>query len=102
MVNNTRGYFFIALGRYYIDECVLLSETIRQQWDELPISLLINIEDKEYAQNKNVFDQLIVFNPSGDEWHSRFFTNKSDIVERESKIIRAMQNVNGLKFEGWA
>lgn len=36
------------------------------------------------------------------EWHSRFFTNKSDIVERESKIIRAMQNVNGLKFEGWA
>lgn len=68
MVNNTRGYFFIALGRYYIDECVLLSETIRQQGDELPISLLINIEDKEYAQNKNVFDQLIVFNPSGDIW----------------------------------
>jgi lipopolysaccharide biosynthesis glycosyltransferase len=63
-----KGYFFIALGRYYIDECFLLSETIRKQGDELPISLLIKKEDEEYARRKNFFDKLIFFDPKDEIW----------------------------------
>lgn len=66
--NNKRGYFFIALGQYYIDECYRLSETIRKQGDELPISLLINPEDTDYAKNKNIFDKLVIFNPNDNIW----------------------------------
>lgn len=58
-----RGYFFVAVGKKYIDECFLLSQTIRKQNDNLPISLLINPEDEEYARSLEMFDQLIHFIP---------------------------------------
>lgn len=63
-----KGYFFIALGKYYIDECLLLHNTIRKQGDLKPISLLIKKEDEYYASEKNCFDKLIFFNPSGEIW----------------------------------
>lgn len=58
------GYFFIALGRKYIDECYNLSLTIRKHNDNRPISLLIHEEDQEYAKSKVLFDKLIFFEPN--------------------------------------
>jgi len=58
------GYFFIAIGKKYIDECYNLSLTIRKYGDTRPISLLINKEDQEYALSKNLFDKLIHFEPN--------------------------------------
>ena len=52
------GYFFIAIGKKYIDECYNLSLTIRKYGDTRPISLLINKEDQEYALSKNLFDKF--------------------------------------------
>ena len=63
-----KGYFLIALGNYYIDECFLLSETIRKQGDERPISLLVKKEDYSYARSKNLFDKLVIFDPCDEIW----------------------------------
>ena len=57
----SQGYFLIALGQRYIDECCLLANTIRKSGDQRPISLLIHGEDKVYAREKGIFDQLIEF-----------------------------------------
>lgn len=64
----SQGYFYIALGKQYIDECVLLVNTIRKQNDNRPVSLLIHKEDEEYAISKNTFDQYVYFNPQGALW----------------------------------
>lgn len=64
----TQGYFLIALGKYYIDECLLLVNTIRKNGDDRPVSLLIHREDEEYARSKNVFDQMVYFEPDDDLW----------------------------------
>jgi hypothetical protein len=64
----SQGYFFIALGKRYIDECWILSNTIRKQGDTRPISLLVYEEDIEYAKSHNMFDQYIIFNPSDNLW----------------------------------
>lgn len=63
-----QGYFLIALGKQYIDECLLLSQTIRKQGDERPISLLIHPEDEGYAKSLNMFDQLVHFTPTDQLW----------------------------------
>lgn len=63
-----KGYFFIALGKYYIDECVLLVNTIRKQHDLLPVSLLIHKEDEEYARERGLFDKFVYFEPNDDLW----------------------------------
>jgi len=65
-----QGYFFIALGEQYIDECVILTQTIRKQNDERPVSLLIHQRDIEYAQQYNMFDKLVVFNPKDKLWEN--------------------------------
>jgi len=65
----SKGYFFIALGEYYIDECVLLANTIRKQKDYKPISLLIHPKNESYARSKNIFDQLINFIPNDLLWN---------------------------------
>lgn len=64
----TQGYLFIALGKRYIDECYLLSETIGKNGDKRPISLLIHPEDEEYAKSKFMFDKFIFFNPNDSLW----------------------------------
>lgn len=64
----SQGYFLIAIGKQYIDECVFLANTIRKQGDNRPISLLINSEDEEYARALNLFDKYVYFNPSGAIW----------------------------------
>jgi len=64
----TQGYFLIALGKRYIDECYMLAETIGKQEDKRPISLLIHPEDEEYAKSKFMFDQLIHFTPKDVLW----------------------------------
>lgn len=66
---SDEGYFLIALGKRYIDECFLLSNTIRRQNDDRPISLLIHKEDEQYAKDKLIFDQLIIFEPNDQLWH---------------------------------
>jgi len=63
-----QGYFFIALGKYYIDECVLLVNTIRKNGDIRPVSLLIHAEDEQYAWSKNIFDQMVYFEPNDELW----------------------------------
>ena len=65
------GYFLIALGKYYIDECTLLARTIRKTGDQRPIGLLINPEDREYAWNKNIFSwpEIVDFEPHGEIWN---------------------------------
>jgi hypothetical protein len=64
----TQGYFYIALGKQYIDECVLLVNTIRKQGDNRPVSLLIWADDQKYAEEKNLFDKFVHFEPSGALW----------------------------------
>lgn len=64
----TKGYFFIALGEYYINECELLLNTIRKQNDNRPVSLLIHPKDKEYAKSKNKFDKFVHFTPDDSLW----------------------------------
>jgi hypothetical protein len=65
----TQGYFFIALGKRYIQECLILSETIRKNGDDRPISLLIHPEDEEYSKSFNFFDKLIHFKPNDQLWN---------------------------------
>lgn len=65
----TQGYFLIALGKRYIDECYMLAETIGKQGDKRPISLLIHPEDEEYARSSYMFDQLIHFTPKDGLWN---------------------------------
>lgn len=55
-----QGYFFIALGQQYIQECYNLTQTIRKQGDNRPVSLLIHEKDKNIIPN-NVFDKLVYF-----------------------------------------
>lgn len=64
----TQGYFLIALGEYYIQECAILTQTIRKQGDTRPVSLLVHPQDVEYAKNLNMFDQFVLFQPSDDLW----------------------------------
>lgn len=64
-----QGYFLIALGQYYIDECELLLNTIRKQKDERPVSLLIHPQDEEYAKTKNKFDKFVHFTPNDSLWN---------------------------------
>ncbi|CAB5221574.1 hypothetical protein UFOVP245_192 [uncultured Caudovirales phage] len=64
----SQGYFLIALGENYIDECDFLVDTIRKQGDMRPISLLIHPQDESYARDKGVYDQLIHFTPCDKLW----------------------------------
>lgn len=64
----TQGYFFIALGPRYIEECAILSRTIRKHGDTRPISLLIHQHDEAYARSFNLFDHCVYFEPSGPMW----------------------------------
>lgn len=66
----TQGYLLVALGKRYIDECVLLVNTIRKQGDNRPVSLLIHADDTEYASSKGLFDFLPHFDPQGDIWEN--------------------------------
>ena len=66
----TQGYFLIAIGKYYIDECYQLAQTIRKQGDTRPISLLVNPDDIEYARSKDMFDQFVEFAPNDTLWNS--------------------------------
>jgi hypothetical protein len=65
-----QGYFLIALGKRYIDECLLLAKTIRKVGDNRPISLLVHSEDVEYASTLGMFDKFVEFKPEGDIWSS--------------------------------
>ena len=68
MSGINQGYFFVALGNNYIDECYLLTETIRKQNDDRPISLLVHLEDVYHAKHYDVFDKLVIFNPKDQLW----------------------------------
>lgn len=63
-----QGYFLIALGKRYIDECYMLAETIGKHGDKRPVSLLIHPEDEEYARSRYMFDKLVHFKPDDDLW----------------------------------
>jgi hypothetical protein len=65
----SQGYLLVALGKQYIDECVLLVNTIRKQGDTRPVSLLIHSDDTIYASKTEMFDQLVHFSPQGDIWN---------------------------------
>jgi hypothetical protein len=64
----SQGYLFIALGKRYIEECFLLSNTIRKTGDNRPISLLVYEEDIDFANKFNTFDQYVKFNPQDNLW----------------------------------
>lgn len=61
---SEEGYFLIALGERYIDECCNLAITLKKQKDERPIALLIHKKDLNYAQEKKIFDEFIFFEPN--------------------------------------
>lgn len=67
--DNKQGYFFIAIGKQYIDECVALAKTIRKCGDNRPISLLIDPKDEYYAKSKEIFHKYVYFQPSGEIWN---------------------------------
>lgn len=56
-----QGYLLLAIGKKYIDECILLVETIRKQKDNRPVSIVINDNDREYAEKCGIFDKIINF-----------------------------------------
>jgi hypothetical protein len=60
----SEGYFFIALGKRFIDECYNLTLTIKKQNDNRPVSLLIYESDLEYCENKKIFDKFVFFKPN--------------------------------------
>jgi len=60
---NRQGYMLIALGQKYIDEAEMFVKTLRQQNDNRPVSVLIKTEEKQYAEDKNIFNDLVEFNP---------------------------------------
>jgi len=64
----TQGYFFIALGKRFILESYLLSNTLRVVGDNKPISILIHQEDLEFAKSFNSFDNFVFFEPKGMIW----------------------------------
>lgn len=64
----TQGYFLIALGEQYVNESVILTQTIRRQGDNRPISLLVDSRSNDYARSTELFDQYIMFEPQGDIW----------------------------------
>lgn len=64
-----QGYLFIALGQFYIDECVVLATTLRKNGDYRPISLLVQEADLEYAKKYDIIDQTIIFKPHGRIWN---------------------------------
>lgn len=61
-----QGYFFIALGKKYIEECSFLVNTIRKNNDNRPVSLLIHPNDEEYAKSFKLYDKFIHFSPNDD------------------------------------
>lgn len=63
-----QGYFYLTLGKEYIDHCVLLVQTLRKANDNRPIALLIHESDEEYARSKGIFDTYVHFKPSGALW----------------------------------
>lgn len=63
-----QGYFLIALGEYYVKESVVLTQTIRKQGDDRPVSLLVNDTCEDYARSTEMFDQYVKFDPNGPIW----------------------------------
>ena len=63
-----QGYFLIALGKRYIDECAMLVKTIRHCGDNRPVSLLIHPEDEDYVKQHGIFDKTVHFQPDDDLW----------------------------------
>ena len=61
-----RGYLFIGLGDYYIDEVLNLSKMIRKVGDILPISIICLEDDIEKLKSKNIFDKIIPINFNDD------------------------------------
>jgi hypothetical protein len=57
----TKGYLFLALGKFYIDEVYNLVLTINKHNDNKPKSIVVLKEDLEYANSLNVFDRVLEF-----------------------------------------
>lgn len=62
-MKQSEGYFFLALGEKYINECYNLALTIKKQNDIRPISLLIHERDLKYCKEKQIFDSFVFFEP---------------------------------------
>lgn len=59
-MKTTQGYFFIALGRIYIDEAVNLLKSIKIFDQSRKFGILINDSDFDYTNNLNLFDSIII------------------------------------------
>lgn len=62
--NMSQGYVLIALGRQYIDMCVMLGNTLRKNGERRPISVIIHETDVGYAKLHNMFDRVLLFDSS--------------------------------------
>lgn len=56
----TQGYFFIGLGKYYIDESVNLLKTIKVFDDKRLFGILVSEEDYQYVKELNLFDSIVI------------------------------------------
>jgi hypothetical protein len=57
----SRGYFFLAFGKYYVDEAANLVRTLRKFGDRYPVSILCGENDVKYLESIGLFDKIIVF-----------------------------------------
>ena len=55
-----QGYFFLGLGKYYINESINLLKTIKKFDNKRLFGIMINQEDYEYTQQINLFDSIII------------------------------------------
>lgn len=77
--------------------CIDLSEFIKTNFNpEDNIIIKMDIEGAEYdTLEKMIADKTLDYvNNISIEWHSRFFTNKDEILERENKIKTYMNEQN--------
>lgn len=57
-----QGYFFIALGIYYIGQSVNCVKSIKMFDITRPFGILVNQEDYQYTKYLNVFDIILINN----------------------------------------
>jgi hypothetical protein len=61
MTEIKKGYLFIGLGKFYIEECYNLILTMQKHGDFKPKSILIYENDLEFVRSLKVFNHVIIF-----------------------------------------
>lgn len=71
--NMTQGYFFLGLGKYYIDESINLLKTIKKFDNKRLFGIMVNQEDYQYVKELNLFNSIVI----NDYSHALYQTTKT-------------------------